>query len=503
MRQCPFEKELILVSNRGPFSYRRDARGELITQRGAGGLVTALLGVATACEITWIASAMTPEDSEMSLRMGGGRINVRHEDHQLGLRFVVTDPEVYNRFYNVIANPMIWFIQHYLWNLSVAPEIRINEFEAWEGGYQVVNGEFAAAVIDELRQHVDEKPVVMFHDYHLYTCPELVRKEHPDVFLHQFVHIPWPQSDSWRVLPRHIRRAVIKGLLANDIVAFHTRRYVRNFLVCCEEILDLEIDYRNSAVSYEGRDVWVRAYPISVDCADFERLAESAPVRREEGRIMDLRREYLILRVDRMDLSKNIVRGFKAFDMFLDEHPEFRERITFLALLQPSREDIEEYVEYRQKIMRVVEIINTRHGTTNWMPIDVRMQDNFARSVAAYKQFDVLMVNAIYDGMNLIAKEAGLINRQNGVIILSENAGAHEELGDFCITVNPFDLESQSRAIHQALSMPEDDKNRMAGKIRDTVRNNDIHKWIETQFVDIKAKMSEGISPGHEEGSNE
>jgi trehalose 6-phosphate synthase len=492
MHECPFENELILVSNRGPMSYRRDASGELVTARGAGGLVTALLGVATACDITWIASAMTPEDSEISLRVGGGRVDVKQDGLKLGLRFIVTDPVAYNLFYNIIANPMIWFIQHYLWDLSVAPDIRKNEFDAWEEGYQVVNRQFAEAVCDELSQREDgELPVVMLHDYHLYTCPELVRSRFPAAFLHHFIHIPWPQSDSWRVLPRHIRQAVIRGLLANDIVAFHTRRYVRNFLVCCEELLGLEVDYGSSTVSYQGREVWIRAYPISIDCADFERLAESPDVLEEEQQLVNLRREFMILRVDRMDLSKNIVRGFKAYDMFLDAHPEFKQRITFLALLQPSREDVEEYVEYRNKIMRVVEVINTKHGTANWMPIDLRMQDNFARSVAAYKQFDVLMVNAIYDGMNLIAKEAGLINRRDGVIVLSENAGAHEELGDYCISVSPFDLESQAQALYQALTMENDDKRRLAGKIRETVKHNDIHKWIETQFIDIKAKMSE------------
>lgn len=504
VRDCPFENELILVSNRGPISYQRDERGDLITVRGAGGLVTALLGVATACDITWIASAMTAGDTEVSMRVGGGRVVVKHDGRDLSLRFIVSDPEAYNKFYNIIANPMIWFIQHYLWNLSVAPEIRGNEFAAWEEGYQVINQQFADAVCDELDQHPqDEQPVVMLHDYHLYTCPALVRQRHPEAFLHQFIHIPWPQSDSWRVLPRHIRHAVIEGLLANDIVAFHTRRYVRNFLVCCEEILGLDVDYQKSTISYRGREVWARAYPISIDCADFERLAESEPVLAEEETMVQLRREYLMLRVDRMDLSKNIVRGFNAFDMFLDEHPEFKQHITFLALLQPSREDVEEYIEYREKIMRAVEVINTKHGTANWMPIDIRMQDNFARSVAAYKQFDVLMVNAIYDGMNLIAKEAGLINRRDGVIILSENAGAHEELGDYCLSVSPFDLESQSQAIYQALTMAQDEKARLAGKIRQTVRHNDIHKWIETQFVDIKAKMSEKISSGHKEGYDE
>ncbi len=490
MEQCPFENELILVSNRGPISYTRDKSGELTTVRGGGGLVTALLGVAASCDVSWIASAITAEDVEVSLRAGGSRVSVSQAGQKLGLRFVFTDPDTYHLYYSIIANPMIWFIQHYLWDLSVAPDIRQSEMEAWENGYLVVNRQFADAVCDELEQRRGESPVVMFHDYHLYTCPGLVRKRHPDAFLHQFVHIPWPQSDSWRVLPRNIRRAIISGLLANDIVAFHTRRYVRNFLVSCEELLGLEVNHSSSSVVAGDREVWVRAYPISIDCGEFERLAMSAPVLEEEEKIKELRREYLLLRVDRMDLSKNIVRGFKAFDLFLERHPEFKQRLSFLALLQPSREDVEEYVQYREKIMRVVEVINTKHGTPNWMPIDLRMQDNFNRSVAAYKQFDVLMVNAIYDGMNLIAKEAGLVNERQGVIILSENAGAHEELGEFCISVNPFDLESQAEAIYQALMMAGDEKKQLAGMIKSAVRHNDIHKWIDAQFVDIREKMS-------------
>jgi trehalose 6-phosphate synthase len=452
------DKKLILVSNRGPFSYARGESGELITVRGGGGLVTALLGVAANYDVTWIASAMTPEDSEAAA-VAGGAAMAEHDEHQLRLRFVVSDPEAYNQFYNVIANPMIWFIQHYLWDLSVAPDIRRQELDAWENGYQVVNSQFADVVCEELKAHPGRKPLVMFHDYHLYTCPQLVRERFPDAFLHQFIHIPWPQSDSWRVLPGHIREAVIKGALANDIIAFHTSKYVR-----------------------------VRAYPISIDCADFERLAVSEPVLAEEEKIKKMRREKLILRVDRMDLSKNIVRGFKAYDIFLEEHPEFKERVIFLALMQPSREDVDEYTAYRHKIRRVVERINTKHGTVNWMPIDMHMQDNFPRSVAAYKQYDVLLVNAIYDGMNLIAKEAGLINIRDGVLILSENTGAHEELGDSALSVNPFDLEDQARAIHRALTMEPEEKAHLAGMLKETVNQNDIHRWIETQFTDISAK---------------
>lgn len=490
MQGCPFENDLLLVSNRGPFSYHRDESGQLTTTRGSGGLVTALLGVAASCRITWIASAMTPEDAEVS-RDSGGRIEVDDGSVALGLRFIVSEQDTYHKFYNIIANPLIWFIQHYLWDLSVVPDIRKNEIDAWEQGYQVVNRRFAMAVCEELAAREGPKPVVMLHDYHLYTCPAIIREQHPATFLHQFIHIPWPQPDAWLVLPPPLREAIVAGLLANDIIAFHTAKYVRNFLLCCEELLGCEVDYAVSNVIFGGREVWVRAYPISIDCADFERLAGSEPVLAEERHIIEERREYLVLRVDRMDLSKNIVRGFKAFDLFLEEHPEFKEKITFLALLQPSREDVEEYVEYREKIMREVEMINTKHGTVNWMPIDVRMEDRFHRSVAAYKQYDVLMVNAIFDGMNLIAKEAGLVNQRDGVLILSENTGAHEQLGEHALTVNPFDLEDQARALHQALTMTAGEKSERAGRIKQTVINNDISKWIETQFDDIKAKMSQ------------
>jgi trehalose 6-phosphate synthase len=490
LQRCPFDSDLLLVSNRGPFSYHRDDSGQLITNRGSGGLVTSLLGVAAVCDVTWIASAMTHEDIEVSRSADGGRIEVASDEVKLGLRFVVSDHDSYHKFYNVIANPLIWFIQHYLWDLAVAPEIGKEELDAWEEGYQAVNRQFADTVCEELEAAEGQKPAVMLNDYHLYTCPSMIRERHPDVFLHQFVHIPWTQPDAWLVLPRPIREAVVSGLLANDIVAFHTKKYARNFLLTCEQLLGCEVDLDNARVLLDGREVWVRAYPISVDCEEFERLAGLEPVLAQEEEIIARRRDHLVLRVDRMDLSKNIVRGFKAYGRFLEQHPEFHEKVTFLALLQPSREEVPQYASYREQIMKIVAEVNARHGTTDWTPIDVLLEDSFYRSVAAYKQYDALMVNAVFDGMNLIAKEAGLINSRDGVLILSENTGAHEQLGEFALSVNPFDIEDQAQAIHQALTMSEVEKSRRTGKIKETVKDYDIHKWIETQFIDIKKKMN-------------
>jgi trehalose 6-phosphate synthase len=478
---------LILVSNRGPVTFAR-AGGDRLATRGGGGLVTALTGLVEQEPALWISAGISEEDARVAEEAGRADFPLPGVGRETRGRFVVLDPETYNAYYNIIANPMIWFIQHYLWDLSNAPDIRREELQAWEDGYVAANRAFAEAVIEELSPHPDA--VVMLHDYHLYLAPAEVRRMHPDAFLHFFVHIPWSQPDYWRVLPRHVREAILRGLLGSDVIAFHTSAYARNFLLCCEELLDLRVDYARRQVRWEGREVWVRAYPISVNAPEFEALAHSPEVEGEEEPILRRRRRYLILRVDRTDLSKNILRGFKAFDRFLDTHPEFLEEITFMAQLQPSRQDVDEYVEYLAKIRELVSHINTKHGNTDWMPIDLRVEQNLPRAVAGYKHYDVLLVNSIFDGMNLVAKEAALVNERDGVLILSENTGAHEELGSFALTVNPFDVESQAEALHQALAMPVDERQARAEHIRRIVHENDVAKWLSAQRADIARKRA-------------
>ncbi len=256
------ETPLVLVSNRGPVTFGPD--GEV--RRGTGGLVTALIGLATHRDVTWVASAMTDEDVLVAEQHSGRPFPVRTpDDHEYRVKLVASSAEAYDGFYNIIANPMLWFIQHYLWDLSNAPDIRRHETEAFEFGYNVVNEDLARAVLEEIEGI--ENPVVMVHDYHLYTLPGLVRRERPDALLHHFVHIPWSQSDSWRVLPSMIREEIYNGILANDIIGFHTRSYRRNFLQCCEDLMGLEVDFERGIVRCEGREVWVRAYPLPIDCA--------------------------------------------------------------------------------------------------------------------------------------------------------------------------------------------------------------------------------------------
>ena len=397
---------------------------------------------------------------------------------------------------------MLWFIQHYLWDLGRHPDIRAEEMDAWHAGYVVVNRQFAAAVIDEVRGGAGpdggaagsaadgRDALVLLHDYQLYLVAADVRAACPAAFLHQFIHIPWPQSDYWRVLPTQIREAVFRGLLGNDVVAFHTRHYVSNFLRGCADLLDLEVDEARGVVRYDGREVWVRAYPVSIDPASLRAAAGSARAHAAELELVRRRREHLLLRVDRLDLSKNIIRGFVALDRFLELHPEFKERFTFLALLQPSREDVEEYVTYRERVERIVADVNTRHGTTDWMPIDLRIQDDFPVTLAAYAQYDVLLVNAIADGMNLVAKEGPILGTATtGFSCSASTPAPTRSSGRSRWGVNPFDIEGQAEALHRALTMPAEERADRAGMLRRVVEENSVEKWVQAQFADIAAKL--------------
>ena len=474
---------LVLVSNRGPVTFEEDGS----PKRGSGGLVTALTGLASHRETVWIASAISPQDVEVAEQHGGRPFTATAPDGgEFQVRFVASEDQAYDGFYNIVANPLLWFIQHYLWDLSNAPDIRRNEVEAFEFGYNVVNEDLARAVVDEIEGR--DEPVVMVHDYHLYTLPTLVRRARPDAFLHHFIHIPWTQPDAWRVLPTQMRTEIFNGLLANDIVGFHTRSYRHNFLQCCRDLMELEVDFDSGVVHCGDREVWVRNYPLPIDARATKEVAARQRTHEFEEQLLRRRREHLILRVDRADLSKNVLRGFSAFDVFLTQHPEFHERVTFVAQLMPSRTDIPEYAEYLEKIEALVAVVNHRHGTPDWMPIDLKLRDDLEEAMAAYKHYDVIMINAMFDGMNLVAKEGPIVNERDGVSILSENTGAHEELGEYALSVNPFDVQELADSLHAALTMAPEERARRAEGMRQIVLQRDPGDWIDDQLADIRAK---------------
>ncbi|MDQ4063159.1 MAG: trehalose-6-phosphate synthase [Actinomycetota bacterium] len=482
------ETRFIIVSNRGPVTFSRNDSGGREHSRGAGGLVTALNAVMRReREAVWIASAQSEEDA----RVAAESREAPYEVEGLKIVLVEHDEEAYELMYNHLANPLLWFVQHSLYDLPYAPELGDETRRAWEEGYVPVNENFAEAVARTLEASdggAGDETVIFVHDYQLYMSPLYLRERlGEDAFISVFIHIPWPEPEGWRILPAYAREGILRSLLQADIVAFHTRGYARSFIRTVREVLGVEVDEEEGVVRPEGgREVWVRAYPISIDPKEFEDLARSEEVEKEGERVEDLPGK-LLLRVDRMDLSKNIVRGFHAYDRMLGQHPEMREQVTFLARLQPSREDIPEYAAYAEAIQETVNQVNKKHGTGSWEPIVLSMEDNFPFSVAAYKNYDVLLVNAVRDGMNLIAKEAVVVNEKDGVLILSENAGAHEELGEHALTVNPYDIDEQAGALHEALTMSDDERARHAEALQRTIRSNTIEKWVEAQLKDIAA----------------
>jgi trehalose 6-phosphate synthase len=307
-----------------------------------------------------------------------------------------------------------------------------------------------------------------------------------------FLHIPWPGPDAWRVLPPAWREAVLNGLLGNDVVAFHTEGFARNFLLTCQELLGLPVDLEAMTVRVGDRQVAARHYPISIDVEAMRALAASPEVAEHAGQLREVyggEERQLILRVDRTDPSKNIVRGFEAFATLLEDHPELVGRVSFLALLQPSRQDVAEYADYLAEIGAIVARVNAAHAGEGHEPIDLRLVEDQALAVAAYTVCDVLMVNALADGMNLVAKEAVVVNTRASVLALSENTGAHQELGAFAVTLHPFDIQQQADALHEALTMDPALRRARRQAAATVVEENDITKWLTSQLLDL------GVTP--------
>ncbi len=448
--------------------------------------MTALSGLVASHDVTWIASAVTDDDREVAVETAGSLEERDRAGRPFRLRLIAHDPLDYDRYYNVFANPLLWFVQHELWPSGLAPDIDHGTWEAWEA-YRRVNAAFAKAVIEEADAAGDGVSALL-HDYQLYLVGAQVRAARPDLVLSHFVHIPWPGRGAWRVVPTELREAIGRGLLACDVVGFHIDSYVREFLDFCEGLPDAEVDWERRSVRSKGRETLVRAYPISVDADEFDRLAASPAVLAAEQAMLAERPEHVVLRVDRTDPSKNIVRGLKAFDRLLEERPEWRGRVRFLVLLDPSRLEVPEYSDYLAAIQRTARAVGERWATPDGTPaIDLRIHDNFPEAVAAYRQYDVLLVNALADGMNLIAKEAPLVNARDGVLVLSETVGAYDELGPFALSVNPFDIQGQADALHAALTMPAAERASRSAALQAHVRQHDVRAWLAAQLADLDA----------------
>jgi trehalose 6-phosphate synthase len=488
-------RPLIIASNRGPVTFSRQADGSFDARKGSGGVVTAVTAVARERQPIWIAAAMTEGDRLRAAhaRDTGEELIEFGNPCEFRLRFVVPAQDAYHQYYNVISNPLLWFLQHYLWDTPRTPDITKEIWDAWRDGYVVVNELFADEIVAAANAAGNE-PLIMLQDYHLYLCAGLVRQRQADARLQQFVHIPWPDPDYWRLLPLEIRRSICEGMLGNDIVGFQTPEHGRSFLYTCQaNVPDAVVDYSTSTVRWQNRRIEVRTYPISIDASAVRRMAYSKEARSHDRYLPNHWNEFTVLRVDRAEPSKNIVRGFLAFDRFLEAHQDFQGRVNFVAITVPSRMDVVEYQDYLDDVSAVVGRINAKYANveTGWQPIHLIMGENYPRALAAMKWYDVLLVNSIIDGMNLVAKEGALLNERNGVLILSEGAGAVSQLGEHAIIIGPTDVEGTADALHRALTMPLEERRRRAEGLRRSVEADDVTKWFENQVADMLAYKHE------------
>jgi trehalose 6-phosphate synthase len=301
-----------------------------------------------------------------------------------------------------------------------------------------------------------------------------------------FIHIPWPGLDAWRVLPAQIRDAILNSLLQADRVGFQTNKDAFNFVQTCRFYLD-DAHSRGTrdTIYYEGRETKVLAYPISIDAQQVDSLANEPPTLLLKTQLINfIGDRKLILRVDRIEPSKNILRGLEAYRTLLETHPEHRGKVQMMALLVPSRMEVGEYQDYLRDIMSEAGMINAKYSTSLWEPVRIVVGDNYARAIAAMQLYDVLLVNPLADGMNLVAKEGAVVNRKDGVLVLSEHAGAFYELGEHALTVSPFDIYGTANALHHALDMPPEEKRKRAEALRALVKKANIRNWFNDQVDD-------------------
>ena len=462
-----------VASNRGPLSFALAEDGSLSARRGAGGLVSALGAAMRERDAVWVAAALSDADREAARRAQGGVADTEG----FRVRFVDIEPRTYDLYYNEIANRFLWFVCHYLWEPSRAPSVGPFEREAWDA-YEDVNRRFVLAVTET----TGERAPAMLQDYHLALAPAMLRHLRPDLRIGLFWHIPFPEPDYLRLLPDAWTQALLTGMLGAHLLGFQTRRWARNFVECVREI------FGRKAVQGIGPhgDSRIGIYPVGVDP---EHLATSAAdpavktERRELARWLGDRR--LLLRVDRTELSKNILRGFRAYELLLERRKDLHGRVAHLALLTPSRRDVPEYAAYIEECNEAAKRIMERFAEPDWDPLRVEIEDNFPRALAAYALYDVLVVNPVFDGMNLVAREGPTLNRNKGVLVLSRNAGAWEELHPAAIGVNPFDVEGTSAAIERAIEMPADERAAMSSKLRRLARGRPPSRWLERQIRDL------------------
>ena len=477
--------ELVTASNRGPVQFEVDDDGNLSSGRGAGGMVAAVGPALAGQGGTWVAAAITEGDRVAARRATrAGRLQpVELPQGSVRLRSLLIDPRVYQAYYNRVSNRTIWFLQHYLFDVPRHPRFDRTFRTAW-GHYEDVNRLFAAACDDE----VDPGGEVHVQDYHLSLAPAMLRSRRPDLSIAHFTHCPWANPGYFAMLPVPVARAILAGMLGADLLGFLVPRWARNFLRCCQEA-GFPVDRAADTVrAPDGRTVLVRSYPLGVDGDELRAMAAEPRAQTQTRWVRDVAKgRRLIVRVDRMELSKNILRGLDGYAAFLERHPRARNRVVHYALAYASRRDLPEYQAYTAEVKAAAEAINERFRTRTWEPVVLELKDNYPRALAAMAEADVLLVNPVWDGMNLVAKEGPAVSRRDAVLILSRNAGAADDLADGALLVNPFDTDELAEAIATALAMPPDERAKRAELLREGASALPPQDWFLAQRRDLAA----------------
>ncbi|MCU1688903.1 MAG: hypothetical protein JWN61_2209 [Pseudonocardiales bacterium] len=479
----PERAHLLIASNRGPVTVEAVEGGEDEVRRGGGGLVSGMqTALAASPGAVWVCSALSDRERVLARRAQGRPLSsVDVDTGDIAVRMLPIDSGTFRRAYNGIANSTLWYLAHLLYEPARSPVFDAAWTRQWRS-YERYNQEFA----DALAQDAAEGATVMVQDYHLCLVPAMLRERRPDVRIGHFTHTPFAPALYFSMLPDDVARQLLLGMLGADVLGFHDPRWVRDFQECCATVLGAQIE--DGAVALGGRRIECRVFPLGVDAEEL--------VARSRRRDALARYTYLesivgdcavIARVDRTELSKNILRGLQAYREFLRSHPEWQGRVIHLAFAYPSRYDLPEYREYAGAIERLGREIEDEFGTDDWSPLYLQIADDLPGSLAAMRMADVLLINPIRDGMNLVVKEGLVLSERDAVAVLSRMAGAAPELGADALLVNPYDVSETADAIHRALTMPPEEKAERASRQRVAAGAGDPVSWFRAQIEAVEA----------------
>jgi trehalose 6-phosphate synthase len=479
---------VLVASNRGPISFTRGEDGRLSARRGGGGVVSGLLTAAGQSDLRWVCAALSDADRAAARAAPGGLLDLdgsAADGQAAGTSVQMLDipPDTFAAAYNGVANSVLWFIHHLLYSLPSQPRFGPDFGGQW-AAYQEYNRAFA----DALAAAADGPAPVLVQDYHLTLVPRMLARLRPGLPIAHFSHTPWAPPDYYRVLPDHVARAVLEGILGADHAGFLCQRWADAFADCCATVLGAEVDRERGQVRYQGHVTRLGVHPLGVDAAGLRVRAAQPDV---TERTADLRRlaggRKLIVRIDRTELSKNILRGLAAYRELLAGWPQWRGQVVHLAFAYPSRTDLAEYREYAAAVREMAARIEAEFGTADWTPLVVRGDDDYARSLAGYRVADVLLVNPVRDGMNLVAKEGPIVSDHGCVLVLSREAGAADELGEAALLVNPYDVTATAAALHDALSMSDAERGRRSAALAAAGSAVPPAAWLASQLAALAA----------------